>query len=178
MPRVSAPRLISDAKKPAAAPALDAAVEAAGASTSTPARRTRKTPQSGRSGAGTRRTTSTKGKASGKRQEPTEPAGEGPGRPAVETEQPATGGDSRRTARPEFPDQPDGIPGEKRISLPLWQHLWRALSLARLDDGVDTTVRIRSMIELWEHDPRVRAKVDKLALQRASTMHRGRPRKS
>lgn len=75
------------------------------------------------------------------------------------------------------PPEPDGIPGEKRITLPLWHSLWRALQLARVDDGVDTTVRIRAMVELWGHDTRVRARVDKLAKQRASTLPRGRPRR-
>jgi hypothetical protein len=79
--------------------------------------------------------------------------------------------------RPSDPPEPEGIPGEKRITLPLWQTLWRALQLARVDDGIDTTIRIRSMIELWVHDDRIRARVDKLAKQRASTLSRGRPRR-
>lgn len=90
------------------------------------------------------------------------------------TEQPAG---KRSGQASSDPPEPDGIPGEKRITLPLWHSLWRALQLARVDDGVDTTVRIRAMVELWEHDTRVRARVDKLAKQRASTLPRGRPRR-
>lgn len=86
--------------------------------------------------------------------------------------------ETRPKQRPSDPPEPDGIPGEKRITLPLWASLWRALQLARVDDGIDTTIRIRTMIELWVHDDRIRARVDKLAKQRATTLSRGRPRRN
>jgi hypothetical protein len=96
-----------------------------------------------------------------------------PTAPQEATQSPETG----PKQRPSDPPEPEGVPGEKRITLPLWQALWRALQLARVDDGIDTTIRIRSMIELWVHDDRIRTRVDKLAKQRASTLSRGRPRR-
>ena len=39
--------------------------------------------------------------------------------------------------------------------------MWEARH--RVDDGIDTTIRIRTMIELWVHDDRIRTQVDKLA---------------
>lgn len=97
-----------------------------------------------------------------------------PVRPQKAT-QPAETGSQRR---PSDPPEPDGIPGEKRITLPLWETLWRALQLARIDDGIDTTIRLRTMIEIWAHDDRIRTRVNKLAKQRASTLSRGRPRRN
>jgi hypothetical protein len=39
----------------------------------------------------------------------------------------------------------------------------RALELARVDDGIEVTARLRAMITLWQDDPKLRARVDKLA---------------
>ncbi|MEV5880713.1 hypothetical protein AB0L75_42385 [Streptomyces sp. NPDC052101] len=39
----------------------------------------------------------------------------------------------------------------------------RALELAKVDDGIDKTARIRAMVALWEQDDRLRRRVDKLA---------------
>jgi hypothetical protein len=72
---------------------------------------------------------------------------------------------------------PRAIPAPERITLPMWTELHRALALARIEDRVDTTVRIRAMIELWHHDARLRARVDRLAKNRSSSLHRGRPPK-
>lgn len=51
----------------------------------------------------------------------------------------------------------------KRVGLYLHPDDFRALALARLDDGVDANARLRAMIALWRHDDRVRARVDRLA---------------
>jgi len=147
MGRVSAPSLITTkTKKPATTPAP---------APPTQRRRSRKaTTKTGAAGADPEQETSSAG---------------------AETEQ-QPAGKRVAAARPATPPLPDGIPGEKRITLPLWHSLWRALRLANVDDGIDTTVRIRSMIELWEHDPRLRARVDRLARDRAASLARGRPR--
>ena len=65
----------------------------------------------------------------------------------------------------------------KRPSLTLTEEQDRALKLARVDDDVDTTTRIRAMIELWQKDVTIRKKVDKLAKQRSTELVRHRPRK-
>jgi glucose/arabinose dehydrogenase len=50
-----------------------------------------------------------------------------------------------------------------RISMTASQEMKRDLELARLDDGIEVTARLRAMIALWQEDPKLRAKVDKLA---------------
>lgn len=151
MPRVNAPQAINaaTAKNTAAPPPA------------TPAPPRTRTPRKASSSAKTAPAAPTKGRRRGAAQE----AAQAPVQPA-----------GRESARPSTPPAPDGLPGEKRITLPLWHSLWRSLQLARVDDSIDTTVRIRAMVELWEHDPRIRARVDKLALERAATLSRGRPR--
>jgi hypothetical protein len=39
----------------------------------------------------------------------------------------------------------------------------RALDLARVEDGIEATARLRAMTQLWMEDERLRARVDKLA---------------
>jgi hypothetical protein len=39
----------------------------------------------------------------------------------------------------------------------------RALDMARVDDGIEATARLRAMTQLWIEDERLRARVDKLA---------------
>ncbi len=51
----------------------------------------------------------------------------------------------------------------KRVGLYLHPDDFRALGLAKLDDGADANARIRAMIALWRHNDRYRAAVDKLA---------------
>ncbi len=69
---------------------------------------------------------------------------------------------------PAAPD-PDPVPAAKvpawdaRISLTATAEMKRALDLARVEDGIEATARIRAMITLWQEDPRLRARVDKLA---------------
>lgn len=50
-----------------------------------------------------------------------------------------------------------------RIPLNVDEEMRRALEQARLDDRIETTVRIRAMIQLWQEDERHRARVDKRA---------------
>ena len=58
-------------------------------------------------------------------------------------------------------DKPDRWPA--RISMTASPEMKRALDLARLNDGIEVTARIRAMITLWQEDRRLRARVDKLA---------------
>lgn len=51
----------------------------------------------------------------------------------------------------------------KRVGLYLHPEDFRALGMAKLDDGADANARIRAMIALWRHNDRYRAAVDKLA---------------
>lgn len=51
----------------------------------------------------------------------------------------------------------------KRASLYLHPDDYRALQLAKLDDGADLNSRMRAMIALWQHNARFRAAVDRLA---------------
>jgi hypothetical protein len=54
----------------------------------------------------------------------------------------------------------------RRVHVPLPEHLFRYLKRANAEDDIDTTVRIRAMIELYEHDQRHRTRVDKIAKKR------------
>lgn len=58
---------------------------------------------------------------------------------------------------------PPGTKFDARMSLTLSPDQKRALDLARVDDGVEGTARIRAMIALWEGDERVRRRIDLLA---------------
>lgn len=51
----------------------------------------------------------------------------------------------------------------KRVGLYLHPDDFRALGMAKLDDGADANARLRAMIALWRHNDRYRAAVDKLA---------------
>jgi hypothetical protein len=50
-----------------------------------------------------------------------------------------------------------------RISMKASPEMKRWLELARIDDGVEVTARLRAMIMLWHDDPKLRARVDELA---------------
>jgi hypothetical protein len=50
-----------------------------------------------------------------------------------------------------------------RIPLNADEEMRRALEEARLEDRIDTTARIRAMIQLWQEDDRLRARVNKRA---------------
>lgn len=73
--------------------------------------------------------------------------------------------------------EPEAKTHPKRPSLTLTEEQDRALKLARVDDDVDTTTRIRAMIELWQNDAQIRKKIDRLAKQRSTELVRHRPRK-
>ena len=68
---------------------------------------------------------------------------------------------SRGQAMPAEQDHP--VTWNARISLTTSQEMKRDLDLARVDDGIEATARIRAMISLWQAEPRHRARVDKLA---------------
>lgn len=58
----------------------------------------------------------------------------------------------------------------KRVAVPMPKDMRDALALARVDDDIEATVRIRAMVELWMHDERLRARVDKLAKTRSAEL--------
>jgi hypothetical protein len=58
-------------------------------------------------------------------------------------------------------DQP--VKWAARISMTASPEMKRDLELARLDDGIEVTARLRAMIALWQEDPKLRARVDKMA---------------
>lgn len=62
----------------------------------------------------------------------------------------------------------------RRIHLPLTEDMYRTLKRSGAEDDIDTTVRIRSMVELYQADPKVRARVDKLARRRNEDLIRNR----
>jgi hypothetical protein len=50
-----------------------------------------------------------------------------------------------------------------RISMTASPGMKRDLELARLEDGIEVTARLRAMIVLWQEDPKLRARVGRLA---------------
>ena len=58
-------------------------------------------------------------------------------------------------------DKPQAWPA--RISMTASTDMKRDLELARLDDGIEVTARLRAMITLWQEDPKLRARIDKRA---------------
>jgi hypothetical protein len=52
-------------------------------------------------------------------------------------------------------------------TLTLPRAMKRALDLARADDGIDNTRRVRAMIELWRDNTNVRRSIEKIARERA-----------
>lgn len=59
----------------------------------------------------------------------------------------------------------------KRVGLYLHEDDFKALGIAKLDDGADANDRIRAMIAVWRANPRFRTQVDRLA----RTAPKGRP---
>jgi hypothetical protein len=57
--------------------------------------------------------------------------------------------------------------GERRIkvSVVLGELTHRALALARIDDGIPASERVRSALKLWQQDPEYRQAVDQLAAE-------------
>jgi hypothetical protein len=68
---------------------------------------------------------------------------------------------------PPTPDKPHVLVPKadhaKRAGLYLHPDDYKALGLAKLEDGADYNARIRAMIAIWRHNPRFRSQVDKLA---------------
>jgi hypothetical protein len=96
--------------------------------------------------------------------------------PDVESEAPAPPAARRPRARAASlsapaETRPVAMPAEQehppawdaRMSLTLSKEMKRALDVARADDGVEGTARIRAMITLWQEDDRLRRRIDKLA---------------
>lgn len=50
-----------------------------------------------------------------------------------------------------------------RIPLNVDEEMRRALEQARVDDRIETTARIRAMIQLWQEDERLRTRVNRRA---------------
>lgn len=67
-------------------------------------------------------------------------------------------------------DKPEKFPA--RISMTATPDMKRDLDLARMDDRVEITVRLRAMITLWQEDPKLRARVDKLARDMARDLRK------
>jgi hypothetical protein len=76
-----------------------------------------------------------------------------PEEPAAAVPEPET--EAQDQARPETWDA--------RMSMTLSKEMKRALDLARADDGIEGTARLRAMIRLWQQDERHRRRVDRLA---------------
>jgi glucose/arabinose dehydrogenase len=86
------------------------------------------------------------------------PAARAPRQPRARKEPPAAKSAAAMPAEQAKPPVWDA-----RISLTLSREMKRALDLARAEDGLELTARIRAMITLWQDDDRLRARVDKLA---------------
>lgn len=82
---------------------------------------------------------------------------EEPARKAPERKAPAR----KPAAMP--PEQPRAVTYSERINLTTTPEQNRALNLARVEDGIDKTARLRAMIALWQQDERIRKRIDKLA---------------
>lgn len=86
-------------------------------------------------------------------------------RPAP-AEKPATRKPAARNAPRAAPmpaEQPKPVAYSSRINLTTTPEQNRALDLARVEDGIDKTARLRAMIALWQDDERLRRRIDKLA---------------
>lgn len=125
--------------------------------------------------------------------EQVEPAPPADAAPQPEPQAPAGRGQRARAAPPKQ-DQPAPAPEltvvpdspadvvlasapeklDKRVHVPMTERHYRLLKKRGADDDIDTTVRIRAMIELYETDERHRARVDKLAKQRNADLIRHR----
>ncbi|MGH3612687.1 MAG: hypothetical protein ACRDRK_08835 [Pseudonocardia sp.] len=83
-------------------------------------------------------------------------------RPATRT--PATRKQAPASRTPAMPaEQPKPVTYNARINLTTTPEQNRALDLARVEDGIDKTARLRAMIALWEKDERLRRRIDKEA---------------
>jgi hypothetical protein len=69
--------------------------------------------------------------------------------------------DFNRGHMPAEQPKPDKWPA--RISMTASPEMKRDLEVARLADGIEVTARLRALITLWQEDPKLRARVGKLA---------------
>lgn len=92
-------------------------------------------------------------------------------KPATATDAPAAPPPARQPAAPRQQQPKPSMPAEQptpvfyssRINLTVTPDMLRTLRLAKVDDGIDATARIRAMIQLWEDDEKLRRRIDKLA---------------
>lgn len=89
-------------------------------------------------------------------------AGTAPAEEATALKAPARRASARQPAAMP-PEQPKTVTYSERINLTTTPEQNRALNLARVDDGIDKTARLRAMIALWQQDERIRRRIDKLA---------------
>jgi len=75
---------------------------------------------------------------------------------------PAPLGRRAERAMPAETPRPDRYP--HRLTLTVSTEQKQALAMARATDGVDSTSRLRALLQLWLDDERLRARADKLAL--------------
>jgi hypothetical protein len=68
-----------------------------------------------------------------------------------------------RTAPAQTAPAAAASPYRERISITLTIGQIQALRIARAQDGIQATARIRAMIGLWQDDPELRDRIDRLA---------------
>jgi hypothetical protein len=116
-------------------------------------------------GAGTATAAKTPRRAS-RAKAPTDPAATTARAPRETARTTAPRTTTRRTAAPvaAMPAETEGRSKYPvRVPLQTSPEQKRALEQARVDDGIQATARLRAMVALWMEDPRIRARVDKLA---------------
>jgi len=59
--------------------------------------------------------------------------------------------------------EPKAPTWDARMSLTLSREMKRDLDIARAEDGIEGTARIRAMIDLWRNDDRLRRRIDRMA---------------
>lgn len=69
--------------------------------------------------------------------------------------------DRRNAPMPAEADRPEAYPA--RIPLKVPEDMKRDLELAKVEDHIEVSARIRAMIALWQQGGKFRAEVDKLA---------------
>ncbi|SHN48197.1 hypothetical protein [Cryptosporangium aurantiacum] len=87
--------------------------------------------------------------------------------PAKSTARSTTSGRGRAAAPVDQDDEPlvliPTTDDAQRVGLYLHKDDYRALNLAKLDDGFDMNARVRAMIAIYRHNPRFRSLVDRTA---------------
>jgi hypothetical protein len=75
---------------------------------------------------------------------------------------PTAAGETHPAPMPREQSRPSSFYGE-RLSITTTEDQIRALRAARLADGIQATARIRAMIAIWQEDPRIRERIDRVA---------------